>query len=88
MIQNRFNGGLNIPNIFIYSESLKYQWIKKLLDDDYKGGWKYFVTERMKSYGNKLIWECNLSFKDSNTVDLKNIFWENILHSWSKVNSK
>ena len=45
------NGGLKMIDIQSFSKSLKATWIKKYLDDENRGKWKYFFDVELDRFG-------------------------------------
>ena len=43
ILQKANQGGLNITDIYTYSKSMKFQWVKKLLDCSFESSWKDII---------------------------------------------
>ena len=48
-----------------YSKSLKATWIKKYLDAENQGKWKYFFNLELKRHGDSIVLTSNLNKKDT-----------------------
>ena len=80
---NHTEGGLGIPNIFVYSYSLKLKWIKNLADDTLNSGWKK-IFQSINGIGN-FVFKCNMKYTDVSLLNIRSRFWTEVLQSWSRV---
>ena len=74
-------GGLNVPNLEIFSKTIKMIWIKKLLNNEDFSPWKHLILSKLIPFGGNLIW-----FYDTNHLKKlhKNLnpFWSCVLEAW------
>ena len=88
IIKNDYsNGGLKMIDVQSFSKSLKATWIKKYLDDENHGKWKYFFDVELDRFGGTTVFTGNLNKKDTiETLKIKNCFINEILSIWAEVN--
>ncbi len=81
-------GGLKVPNVKLFANSLKYIWIKKILDNENKSKWKLLIQQRLESFGGNLLW-CYDSIELINISNKLNPFWKTVVKAWAalKINS-
>ena len=77
------HGGLNIPNIYAYCQSLKIKWLRNLLDDSCVNDWKNLFLIRNKF--SEVLIKSNISTVDMNKMNFKSNFWKEVFVSWSKI---
>ena len=75
------NGGLNVPHIKSFAKSLKFIWIKKLLNADDISPWKTLLLNTLIGKGGNLLWSydpkmCKLIMSDFNN------FWKCVISGW------
>ena len=81
------NGGLKMIDIQVFSKSLKCTWIKKYLDEENQGKWKYFFDLELQRHGGSLALISNLNKKDTiENLRIKNCFIKETLLIWAEVN--
>ena len=71
-----------------FLNSLKASWIKRLIDENNKGMWKYFYNKKLEKYGGGLIFECNITESDLKIIFPKKDFLQDVLIAWSKIKCK
>ena len=81
------NGGLNLTDIFTYNKSVKFQWIKKLLDENFESTWKKLVKQKLYIFENNLIFKCDLKQEDLEQLGIKSVFWRDILKYYFELKS-
>ena len=69
--------GLNVPDIYAYSKSVKFHWLQEVLNVPLKVLGK--VQLRFPVLGNNFIFNCNLKPKNIENVPIKNTFWRDLL---------
>ena len=81
------NGGLKMIDIQSFNKSLKATWIKKYLDEENQGKWKYFFDIELERFGGTIVLTSNLNKKDTiENLKIKNNFIKEILSIWAEVN--
>ena len=65
-----------------FNESLKIKWIKRYLDDNNQGKWKFFDNYREK-HGGKLVFSANLKRKDTPILNFSDPFEAETVEYWS-----
>ena len=59
------NGGLRMINLEYFLNALKASWLKRIFDDESTSTlWKSFSKQKLTSFGDKFVLECNLKEKD------------------------
>ena len=84
---NYDEGGLKIPNVFVYAQSLKLKWIKFLADEDYQSDWKQIFLNKNKPFTDFLL-KSNICQSDIKKLNIVNKFWVEVLEIWSKIHCK
>lgn len=79
-------GGLNLPDIYKLTLSIKSSWVKRILDHTYKGQYKQFYNILLNKFGGDLVFECNLNEKLIKKICCNNPFLLDILSSWTEIN--
>ena len=70
-----------------FNKSLKATWIKKYLDEENQGKWKYFFDIELERFGGTIVLTSNLNKKDTiENLKIKNNFIKEILSIWAEVN--
>ena len=77
-------GGLKIPNIFAYSQSLKLRWIRALADGEDVSDWKKLFYARYPRVA-KFIVHGNVALKDVKQLGIRNEFWMESLKTWLNI---
>ena len=72
-------GGLNVPDIYAYSKSVKFHWLQKVLDCSFESSWKSLIQLRFPVLENNFIFNCNLKPENIENVPIKNKFWRDLL---------
>lgn len=86
IINDYSDGGLKMIDVQSFSKSLKVTWIKKYLDDENDGKWKYFFDVELERFGGTTVFTGNLNKKDTIENLKKNCFMNEILSIWAEVN--
>ena len=87
IINDFSNGGLKMIDIQSFSKSLKATWIKKYLDEENQGKWKYFFDLELERHGGSIVLTSNLNKKDIiENLKIKNCFMKETLSIWAEVN--
>ena len=76
-------GGLKVPNIELFCQTLKISWMKHLFSDLYITEWKSLLYSNIGKFGGNYIWMAtdeNPSFKK-----FLNPFWKDVFNSWRKL---
>ena len=74
-------------DIQVFSKTLKCAWIKKYLDEENQGKWKYFFDLELQRHGGSIALTSNLNKKDTiENLRIKNCFIEETLLIWAEVN--
>ena len=61
IVNDYSNGGLKMIDIQSFSKFLKATWIKKYLDVENKGKWKYFFDLALERRGGSIVLTSNLA---------------------------
>jgi len=76
-------GGLKVPNIELFCQTLKISWMKHLFSDLYITEWKSLLYSNIEKFGGNYIWlatDEKPSFKKH-----LNPFWKDVFDSWRKL---
>ena len=76
-----------LTDIEAFLTSSKTSWIKRYLDKENKGKWKYLLDQQLTSVGQDLPFESNLDEKDVKYFLKPDTFLYNVLVSWCKLNA-
>ena len=87
IMQKYENGGLKMIDIYKFLNALKASWIKRIFDENNKGMWKLFYSEKLSKYGGKLIFECNIDQSDIKNIFPKTGFLQDIILAWNEINT-
>jgi len=70
-----------------FIKSLKATWIKKYLDEENQGKWKYFFDLELERHGGSIVLTSNQNKKDIiENLKIKNCFMKETLSIWAEVN--
>ena len=84
MVNYKQYGGLQVPHTATFSQSLKYTWIKKILDIKNNSPWKTLFLDKLEQYGGDKFWY--LTKEGLKTLSIKfNPFWKCLINSWSDL---
>ena len=86
LINSIEEGGLKTPDLETYEKSLKLTWIKRYIDENNSGLWKYFLAKIMNNFGNIFLLSCNMDPNDEKISRVKNKFYKDILQTWFELN--
>ncbi len=59
---------------------------KKNSDPTNKGKWKIIYEDILERYGGKMLFNCKVQSKDTSHIGRDNIFLNNVVKAWSKIN--
>ena len=76
--------GLNVPDIYAYSKSVKFHWLQKVLEGSFESSWKSLIQLRFPVLENNFIFNCNLKTGNIENVPIKNKFWRDLLKYFMK----
>jgi len=79
-------GGLQVPHLNSYIESINISWVKRLNDKTNKASWKILAKHFIEAPDD--IWKYNFSSKNRIIKKFTNIFWKEVVIAWSKINFK
>ena len=85
LYNSKEKGGLNMPHIKIFSESLKLTWIKKVLDPRNNSPWKCLISDKLETLGGENFWKLG-SLVHARFSSKFSSFWNEIIQIWSKLN--
>jgi hypothetical protein len=90
ILQKTNQGGLNITDIHVYtySKSVKFRWVKKLLDSSFESSWKDIIKLRYHIFNQNFIFNCDLNTSDIANITRKDIFWTDSLKFFFELKSK
>ena len=88
ILQKANQGGLNITDIYTYSKSVKFQWVKKLLDSSFESSWKDIIKLRYHIFNQNFIFNCDLNTSDIDNITMKDIFWTDLLKFFFELKTK
>ena len=74
----RQDGGLNLPNLEVFFQSLKISWIKRLMA---QGAWQTLFADTICE-DKSLIWELDRQSLIDLSENIKNIFWKEVITAW------
>ena len=83
MINNKDEGGLQVPHIPSFCAALKTAWLKKILNVNYFAAWKTLLIDTLEAFGgDKVLY---LSKEGIFTIQNNlNTFWINVFEAWAK----
>ena len=81
-------GGLNVPDIYAYSKSIKLHWLQKVLDGSFESSWKSLIQLKFPVLENNFIFNCNLKPENIQNVPIKNKCWRDSLKYFFELKSK
>ena len=84
MINKKEDGGLSIPHVQTFCQTLKMTWIKKILDVNNHASWKTLLLDDLNSYGGD---KCFYMKKEGlKAISNKfNSFWSNLFCIWADI---
>ena len=68
-----------------FNKALKSTWVKKYLDPENHGKWKYFFDSVLQLFGRPAIFRGNLKQDDLPKYGFSDLFTMEILQIWSEV---
>ena len=78
-------GVIRLTDIDSFLNAIKCSWVKRYLDNTNTSKWKLFYQKILKTYGDSLLFECNIDNNILDEISTKNIFLSNVLSAWCKV---
>ena len=88
LIQNYGKGGLKMIDIKTFIKVLKISWIKRITQTSETSMLSQIYLSKLKKYGGKLFFECNLSKSDAENLNITHNFFKEILIEWCIENSR
>ena len=86
MISEYSEGGLRIIDLISFNKALKSTWVKKYLDPENHGKWKFFFDWQLQHYGGPVVFRGNLNRHDlSKFINTTDAFTTEILQLWSEI---
>ena len=85
MIADYSDGGLKMIDLESFNKALKSTWVKKYLDPENHGKWKYFFDSELQHFGGLAIFRDNLKQDDLPKYGFSDLFTIEILQIWSEV---
>ena len=85
MIGDYSDGGLKMIDLESFNKALKSTWVKKYLDPENHGKWKYFFDSELQLFGGPAIFRGNLKQDDLTKYGFSDLFTMEILQIWSEV---
>ena len=74
---------IDIP---IFLNSIKSNWIKRIINDSNDGLWKEIIKKNINHLGGISLFKCNINTKDILKFKIKNKFIHEVLVAWSEIN--
>ena len=85
MISDYEHGGLKMIDVRLFARALKSTWIKKYLNAENHAKWKLFSDLELQDLGGATIFRSNLNKDLLRTLQVPDVFLQDILQSWSKI---
>ena len=86
IISDYSEGGLRMIDLFSFNKALKSTWVKKYLDSENHGKWKYLFDWQLQQYGCSAVFRGNLNKQDlSKFIKTTDAFTTEILQIWSEI---
>ena len=85
MIGDYSDGGLKMIDLESFNKALKSTWVKKYLDAENHGKWKYVLDSELQLFGGPAIFRSNLKQDDLTKYGFSDLFTMEILQIWSEV---
>ena len=85
MIGDYSDGGLKMIDLESFNKALKSTWVKKYLDTENHGEWKYFFDSELQHFGGPAIFRGNLKQDNLPKYGFSNLLPMEILQIWSEV---
>ena len=76
-MNEKIEGGLQMPHITSFYAALKVAWLKKMLDIDYIAAWKTLLVDALENFGGDKIL-CLTREGLINSSHKFNSFWKNV----------
>ena len=64
MISDYSEGGLSMIDLISFNKAPNSTWVKKYLDSENHGKWKYFFDWQLQYYGGPVVFKGNLNKHD------------------------
>jgi exonuclease III len=78
------DGGYRMPDLLLYSQSLKIIWLKRLTT--YEGNWTEYITNMLPNNDVTYFMNCPINFADLLKKPRKDNIWSEILLKWCIIN--
>ena len=88
MISDYSDGGLKMIDLASFNKALKSIWIKKYLETENQGKWKFFFDFELQQFGGSIVFRGNLKKDDlSKYVTVSDTFTPEVmnLNIWSEI---
>ena len=86
MISDYSDGGLKMIDLTSFKKALKSSWIKKYLDTENQGKWKFVFDFEFQQFGGCTVFRGNLKKGDlSKYVKVSDAFTGKIMNIWSEI---
>ena len=86
MLCDYSKGGLRMIDLISFNKALKSTWVKKYLDPENHGKWKFFFDLQLQNYGGPVVFRGNLNRHDlSKFINTTDAFTTEILQLWSEI---
>ena len=79
---------LKMIDIKTFIKALKISWIKRITQTSETSMLSQIYLSKLKKYGGKLLFECNLSKSDAENLNITNNFFKEILIEWCIEHSR
>ena len=70
-------GRLNVPDIYAYSKSVKFQWLQIVLESTFQSSWNSLIQLKFPVLENNFIFNCNLKPENIEKCSYKNKKYKN-----------
>ena len=80
------DGGVRMVDFNQCLNSINITWVKRLADLENTGAWKLVDVKDLSKYGGLLLFQSNLAPADIKSLNIRNSFLNDILHSWCSLN--
>jgi exonuclease III len=80
------DGGYRMPDLLLYSTSLKVTWLKRLIK--YEGNWREYITGMLPNNDVSYFMDCPINYADLLQKPKKDSIWSEILLKWCITNQE
>lgn len=60
----KFDGGLDLIVIHLYTNAIKTTWVKRLKNVDLESQWSSFIVKILEPFGGILLFDCQIKEKE------------------------